>query len=47
MDQISFKKNRSIKNKVYFIFIFILIENNYFGKILNFFEKIREPIKTL
>ena len=47
LDQISFATKHKSKYQVDFNFIFISIEKKYFGNILNFFEKTREPIKTL
>jgi len=37
IDQISFETKEKSKYKVDFNFIFISIEQNYFGNILNFF----------
>ena len=46
LDQISFETKQKSKHKVDFKFFFISIEKKiYFGNILNYFEKIREPIK--
>ena len=43
----SFETNQKSKYKVDLNFTFISTEKKYFGNILNVFEKIREPIKTL